>query len=251
MAVAEPVSAAAPPLSRTPVIAQHWNDLAFLHWRVEPAEVARFLPDGVEPDVFDGSSWVGLIPFELSHASFGPFPPVPWFGRFAETNVRLYGVGPDGRRSVVFRTLEAAKLIPVVTARAGIGLPYTWAEMSIVRGGGTITYDSRRRWPTATTTGAPRYPRSHVRVRPRADIVTQDPLADFLTARWGMHVARFGTTRFWPNEHASWALTTADLVEFHDELLAATGFPHVAERPPDSVLYGRGVATRFALPGGA
>ncbi|AMM21371.1 hypothetical protein AX769_16080 [Frondihabitans sp. PAMC 28766] len=248
MVAVEPVSATAPALSRTPVIAQRWSDLAFLHWRVDASEVAPFLPRGVEPDVFDGSSWVGLIPFELSRASFGPFPPVPYFGRFAETNVRLYGVGPDGRRSVVFRTLEAAKLVPVLTARLGLGLPYTWADMSIVRGGGTITYDTRRRWPAATTAGAPLHPRSHVRIRPLPDTVTQDPLADFLTARWGMHVGRFGRTRFWPNEHQSWALTAADLLELDDELLVATGFPGLADRAPDSVLYGRGVATRFALP---
>ena len=185
---AEPVSTKAPDLAGPAVISQFWGDLAFLHWRVDPALVEPHLPHGVRPDVFDGSSWVGLIPFELSRSAFGPLPPVPYFGRFAETNVRLYGVGPDGRRSVVFRTLEAAKLVPVLTARLGLGLPYTWADMSIVRGGGAITYDSRRRWPRATT-GDP-LPRTHVKIRPGSETVTGDPLADFLTARWGMHVGR-------------------------------------------------------------
>lgn len=242
----EPLSRLAPALPGRAVISQHWGDLAFLHWRVDPALVAPHLPPGVEPDVFDGSSWVGLIPFELSHSAFGPFPPVPWLGRFAETNVRLYGVGPDGRRSVVFRTLEASKLLPAVTARVGLGLPYTWADMSIVRGGGLIAYSSRRNWPAAD--GPVPRPRTRVVVRPRPGAVVDDPRADFLTARWGMHVARGGRTRFWPNHHASWSLTAADLVELDDELLAATGFAGVAARPPDSVLYSRGVSTRFALP---
>ncbi|WP_084815926.1 YqjF family protein [Frondihabitans sp. Leaf304] len=243
---AEPVSTKAPDLAGPAVISQFWGDLAFLHWRVDPALVEPHLPHGVRPDVFDGSSWVGLIPFELSRSAFGPLPPVPYFGRFAETNVRLYGIGPDGRRSVVFRTLEAAKLVPVLTARLGLGLPYTWADMSIVRGGGAITYDSRRRWPRATT-GDP-LPRTHVKIRPGSETVTGDPLADFLTARWGMHVGRAGRTRFWPNNHPAWELRSAELLELDDELLAATGFEGLASRQPDSVLYSRGVTTRFAAP---
>lgn len=242
----EPIASRAPRLPGRPVIAQHWGDLAFLHWRVDPAVVAPHLPTGVVPDVHDGSSWVGLIPFELSRASFGPLPPVPVLGRFAETNVRLYGVGPDGRRSVVFRTLEASRILPVLTARALLGLPYTWARMSIVRGGGTLTYDSRRRWPAAGS-AAP-LPSTRVRIRPLPERVVDDPLADFLTARWGMHVSRGGRTRFWPNEHAPWDLHAAELMELDDGLLAATGFPGLADRAPDSVLYSPGVDTRFALP---
>ena len=254
----EAVSRTAPALPGPGVISQFWGDLAFLHWRVDPARVEPFLPAGTRPDVFDGSSWVGLIPFELSRSAFGPLPAVPYFGRFAETNVRLYSVGADGRRGVVFRTLEASKLIPVLTARIGLGLPYTWAAMGIERSGGTITYDSRRRWPAAATTpgaasqGAvtpgPRLPRTHVRIRPRAELVTDDPLAAFLTARWGMHVGRGGRTRFWPNNHPEWTLHRADLLELDDELLAATGFAGLADTPPDSVLYAPGVSTRFARP---
>lgn len=243
---ADDVSRTSPELAGPAVISQFWGDLAFLHWRVDADLVAPHLPAGVRPDVFDGSSWVGLIPFELSRSAFGPLPPVPYFGRFAETNVRLYGVGADGRRSVVFRTLEAAKLVPVLTARLGLGLPYTWADMSIVRGGGTITYDSRRRWPRAATGAS--LPRTHVKIRPGSDTVTDDPLADFLTARWGMHVGRGGRTRFWPNNHPAWELRSAELLELDDELLASTGFEGLASRQPDSVLYSRGVTTRFAAP---
>jgi hypothetical protein len=135
-----------------------------------------------------------------------------------------------------------------VTARILLGLPYTWARMRIVRGGGTLAYDSVRRWPSAGAGSSVALPRTHVRIRPLPAEVTGDPLADFLTARWGMHVERRGRTRFWPNEHAAWTLQRAELVELDDQLLAATGFPGLASRPPDSVLYARGVSTRFALP---
>jgi uncharacterized protein len=49
-------------------------------------------------------------------------PAIPYLGSFAETNVRLYSVGPDGRRGVVFRSLDAARLMPVLAARWGFRL---------------------------------------------------------------------------------------------------------------------------------
>ncbi|WXZ49315.1 DUF2071 domain-containing protein [Clavibacter tessellarius] len=83
---ADPVSAAAPDLPGRAVIRQLWSDLAFVHWRVDPALVAPLLPPGTRPDVHDGSSWVGLIPFVLSRSAFPPLPAVPWAGTFAESS---------------------------------------------------------------------------------------------------------------------------------------------------------------------
>ena len=239
----DPVSDVAPELSRRPFIRQHWGGLAFAHWRVEPERVAPLLPRGTRPDVFDGSAWVGLIPFELSRSAFGPFPPVPVLGTFLETNVRLYSVDEQGRRGVVFRTLEAERLLPVLAANAGLGLPYRWASMTRRRRGGVVEYASRRHGP------GPR-PATRLHVRPTDEVVVGDPLADFLTARWGMHVERGGTTRFWPNEHGAWPLRRAELVDLDDELIADSGLPGVADREPDSLLWSDGVDTVFAPPGG-
>ena len=60
-------------------------------------------------------------------------PAVPWLGTFPETNVRLYSIDEQGRRGVVFRSLEASRLAVVLGARAAFNLPYRWARMSIAR----------------------------------------------------------------------------------------------------------------------
>ena len=73
-----------------------------------------------------------------------------------------------------------------------------------------------------------------------------DPLADFLTARWGMHTVIGGRTRFVPNDHESWPLRRATLLELNDELVAAAGV--AVTGPPSSVLYSPGVHARFAMP---
>lgn len=238
----EPVSPTAPGLTGVRIMTQSWRDLTFLHWRVAPETVQPLLPAGTRPDVHDGSTWVGLIPFRMVGAGVGTGPAVPWLGTFAETNVRLYSVDGQGRRGVVFRTLEASRLAVVLGARAAFGLPYTWARMRVTESTGILTYASQRRWP------GPRSATTHLRVRPGAPLATADPLADFLTARWGLHTRAFGRLRFVPNQHERWPLQRAELLDLDDALVTAAGLPGVSHRPPDSVLFSRGVRTEFAGP---
>ena len=129
----QPLGPVGPPLTGRQIMSQDWVDLTFLHWRVDPAVVAPLMPRGVRPDVHDGSTWVGLVPFTISRAGVGRGPAVPWWGTFPETNVRLYSIDEQGRRGVVFRSLEASRLAVVLGARAVFHLPYRWARMSITR----------------------------------------------------------------------------------------------------------------------
>ena len=240
--VVQPVTAEAPELSGTQILSQAWRDLSFLHWRVSPEAVALLLPPHTRPDVHDGSSWVGLIPFRMVGTGVGRGPAVPWLGTFAETNVRLYSVDEQGRRGIVFRTLEASRLAVVLGARAAFGLPYTWARMRVAEADGVLTYSSRRRWP------GPRAAATRVVVRPGEPLPPGDPLADFLTARWGLHTRAFGRTLYVANRHEIWPLHRAELVHLDDVLLDVCGLPGVSARPPDSVLFSRGVRTVFVVP---
>lgn len=223
-------------------MAQQWRDLTFLHWRVEPSVVAPLLPAGCEPDVLVGWTWVGLIPFRMVGAGFGTGPAVPYFGTFAETNVRLYARDAGGRRSVVFRSLEASRLAVVLGARLSFGLPYTWARMRVVDDGANVTYETARRWPRPRRIGG------RIVVRPGPAIAEPDPLQVFLTARWGLHTRWLGRLRYVPNEHPPWPLHSATLIELRDDLVAAAGLGGLTQRPPDSVLYSPGVRTTFGRP---
>jgi uncharacterized protein YqjF (DUF2071 family) len=233
-----PITHAAPPLDGRAIASQRWSDLTFLHWRVASADVAPLLPAGIVPDEFDGSSWVGLIPFRLSEATLFGSPPVPYVGSFVELNVRLYGVDFWGRRGVVFRSLEASRLAAVLAARASFALPYFWSRTRMQREGRLFGYDSQRHGGGPT---------SMVRSRMGAPITT-GPLADFLTARWGMFTRLRGKTVWVPNEHEPWKLHSAELIDLEDELVTAAGLPGITGRRPDSVLYSPGVTTRFGRP---
>lgn len=234
MSAPEPLRAQAPPLAGPVVAGQAWRDVAFLHWRVAAGPIADLLPRGVVPDEHDGGTWVGLIGFELDRATIGPTPPIPYFGRFAEINVRLYGVDATGRRGVVFRSLEASRLAAVLAARAAFSIPYMWSSTSIERRPSAVGFRARRHLGRGRTSfGVEWEPRS----------VEAGDLELFLTARWGLFTDRFGRTIFLPNEHEEWRLHRATLVGLDDDLVRLAGVE--VSGPPDSVLFSPGVTARF------
>nr|WP_308124181.1 DUF2071 domain-containing protein [Mycolicibacterium xanthum] len=228
----------APPLPRPVLFDQFWAELTFLHWPVEPSAVAHLFPAGTRPDVFDGLTYVALVPFVMRHTRIGTALPLPYFGAFAETNVRLYSVDDAGRHGVLFRSLESQRLAVVPVTRVGLGVPYTWAKMSVTRTGDRISYVSARRWPR-------RGLRSHVTVRV-GEPVEPTPLEVWLTARWGAHTRKAGRTWWLPNEHATWPLWGAEVEECADDLVAAAGI--AVAGPRLRALFSPGVHARFGRP---
>lgn len=237
----EPVTPTSPRPVRRPLLTQAWCELAFLHWPVDPARVSGLLPPGTRPDTLDGATYVGLVAFRVPWTNALRGVRLPHIGSFAETNVRLYSVDDEGRRGVVFRSLEASRLPFALAARGALNMPYTWASMRAERDGDVLTYTSRRRWP------GPRGARSAIAIRAGRPIAEPTPLQRFLTARWGLHVARRGRTLHLPNEHHRWSLHAAELLDLEDELVAAAGLP-APTGPPVSALYSPGVVAEFGRP---
>lgn len=222
------------------LLSQRWSDLLFIHWRADASEIAPLLPAGISPDIFDGSTWVGLIPFRMSQTRIAGRIGVPYFGDFVEVNVRLYGVDRFGRRGVVFLSLEASRLAAVLGARAAFSLPYMWARASAEREGDVLSYRSTRMGRAHAHTA--------IAARISHDEVTDDPLAHFLSARWWLFESRLGRTIAMPNDHEQWPLKRAELVGLDDGLISASGISSIGSRQPESVLYSAGVTTRFGSP---
>ena len=237
----EPLTETAPHPVRRPVFTQSWRDLTMLHWPIDPALVAPLLPVGTVPDVLDGVTYVGLVPFVMAGVRILGTPPLPHLSGFPETNVRLYAVDPgSGRRGVVFRSLEAARLLPVLAARASYRLPYLWARMSVRHGPETVAYETCRRWP------GPRGAGGRVRVR-IGEAVPADELALFLTARWGLFSTWYGgRTAYAPVDHPPWPLHRAELLDLSDDLVARAGLPQPEGAP--HVLWSPGVRVRIGRP---
>jgi uncharacterized protein YqjF (DUF2071 family) len=230
-----------PPLPGPALLAQRWLDVAFLHWRVAPERVAALLPAGVQPDLLDGDTYVGLVSFRLLGAGLARGPAL--LRPFIETNVRVYGVDAAGRRGVVFLSMDVSSSVMAASGR-GVGLPYRWARAAhraAERDHEYVTLLPRR--------GSPRL-RSRLTVRPEGTVgrAPEDGLADFLTARWALFMSRFGQTWYLRNMHDPWPLQPAEVMHLHDDLVPAAGFPEVLGRAPDHVAWSPGVDAWFGAP---
>lgn len=106
-----------------------WEHLAFIHWRVDADAIRRQLPKGMVLDCFDGSAWLGVVPFLMNRVHARWLPGIPPTNRFLELNVRTYVIC-DGKPGVWFFSLDASSRLAVWGARTFFNLPYFNAEMA-------------------------------------------------------------------------------------------------------------------------
>ena len=217
-----------------PAIHMTWRDLCFLHWRADAAALAPHLPEGLELEEFDGSAWVGVVPFEMRGTRVAPLPSVPGLRHFPELNLRTY-VRHGERRGVWFFSLDATSPVAVRVARATFALPYLDARMSITRSGdGWVRYASRRRG----TLGAP--PAAfECRYRPSGAPRPGAPgsLEHFLTERYSLFARRgSGVRRSLRGgllrgdiEHDPWPLQAAEVDLRANDMFRVVGL----EEPPE------------------
>ena len=127
-----------------PVMRQSWRDLAFIHWRVPAETIQQTLPAGLTVDTFDGSAWVGLVPFSMTNVRPTGLPAINGLSTFLECNVRTYvhtnGKGPG----VWFYSLDAANPLACSIARHFFGLPYYPARMHCDVTKTSMHYESQR-----------------------------------------------------------------------------------------------------------
>jgi uncharacterized protein YqjF (DUF2071 family) len=186
-----------------------WRDLLFMHWPVPPRLMAALLPPGLELDTFDGSAWIGVVPFHMTDVGLRMMPSLPWVSAFAELNVRTYAKH-GGKSGVWFFSLDAASQIAVETARAWFHLPYLNASIDVTpRDGGWIDYACSR----TDRRGNPAAFRA--RYRPVGDVRRSRPgtLDHWLTERY-CFFAVDGRGRIARSDvhHGPWPLQSAEAV---------------------------------------
>ena len=130
------------------MMTQRWNDLLFAHWPVPASSIAPLLPEGLEVDTFQGSAWLGVVPFWLDRIKVRGLPPIPGMRSFPDLNVRTYVRDEQtGTPGVYFFSLDAGNLLAVAVAHTFFHLPYHWAEMSLdQRSAREFGFYSRRRF---------------------------------------------------------------------------------------------------------
>ncbi|PYY17958.1 MAG: hypothetical protein DMG60_09930 [Acidobacteria bacterium] len=205
---------------------QRWHDLLFAHWALPVDQVRPLVPRELEIDTFDGKAWVGVIPFWMSHVRFRGVPPIPTASTFPELNVRTYVRAPrePDKPGVYFFSLDAASLLAVISARAGAGLPYYWANMRAKVSNDDVEYLSTRRGSQPAQLIA-RY-RAMGGVSPN-----KSDLERFVTERYCLYTVRAGKVQRIEIHHLPWPLQPAE-AEFEVNTIAeAQGLKLPPEKP--------------------
>ncbi len=122
---------------------QTWTDLAFIHWEIESSQLRPWIPEPLAIDTFDGTAWIGLVPFDMKGVTRRPLPAFPLFSAFPEINVRTY-VTCQGKPGVWFFSLDTPNSLAVWAARRWFHLPYFRAGINVRLECGKVFYTAVR-----------------------------------------------------------------------------------------------------------
>jgi uncharacterized protein YqjF (DUF2071 family) len=198
---------------------QRWNDLLFAHWPISPSLLSPCLPEGLEIDTFDGSAWIGVIPFWMDHVrtrTFGSHTvSIPTTGTFPELNLRTYVRSKaSGLSGVYFFSLDCASPLAVLGARTIFHLPYFPARMSRITTNSTVEYTSHRQLTSQPANFEATY--APLREASRTVRSTARPalgrtcLASFLTERYCLFTHFAGRILVGDIHHHPWPLQSAE-----------------------------------------
>jgi len=158
------------------------------------------VPEQLHIQEFDGSAWIGVVPFRMEVVMRRPLPDLPWISAFPEINVRTY-VEHRGRSGIWFLSLDASNALAVWAARRWFHLPYFHAEMSSSITGDTVTYRSHR------LEGASADFEAHYGPASTPYLATPGTLEHFLTERYCLFaVSRRGELSRTDVHHVPWPL---------------------------------------------
>ncbi|HKN68664.1 MAG TPA: DUF2071 domain-containing protein [Gemmatimonadaceae bacterium] len=209
-------------------MAQRWTDLLFAHWPIDASILRALVPASLPVDTFDGSGWLSIASFYLSHLRPRWLPALPRVSEFPELNVRTY-VSLGGKPGVYFFSLDAGSSLAVAAARATYHLPYFNARMSIATGdNGAIHYRSTRVDRRASPANfAARY-------RPTGPVVyaASGTLDHWLTERYCLYAVD-SASRVHRAEihHHRWPLQPVE-VSIAENTMAAAGGMQLPATPP-------------------
>jgi len=196
---------------------QHWLDVLFLHWPLEPDELRPSLPLPLRPylDVFEGKAWLTITPLRMRGVRLRGTPAIPGLSAFPELNFRTY-LTRDAMPGVFFFTLDAANYPAVLAARWGFSLPYVYSKMQATSTGSEVTYTCRR-------ISSPRPAEFSARYGPASSTTfyaAPGTLDHFLVERYCLYTVSGSKAlrchihhKPWPLQQATYRLTTNSIAE--------------------------------------
>lgn len=207
-----------------PIMHQNWGKLLFMHWRIDEETLRPLIPERLKIDTFDGSPWIGVIPFTMWNVRLSFTPPVPWLSAFHEINVRTY-VHYEGVPGVWFFSLDANSSVAVLGARTLYNLPYFNARINLEQEGERIDYSSRR------TDEPPAEFNATWTIEDK--LAQSDPasLDFYLTERYCLYSVKGERLNRLRIHHRPWPLQTATVQAYSSTMIESHGLPTPEGKP--------------------
>jgi uncharacterized protein YqjF (DUF2071 family) len=209
-----------------PMMHQSWGKLLFMHWRIDEKLLRPLIPERLTIDTFDGSAWIGVIPFTIwDMRALPPFmPAMPGFSSMHELNVRTY-VHFDKVPGVWFHSLDANSSLAVMAARMLYHLNYLNAEIELDQQDITVNYSLRRTDEPpaefdATWIIGDTMPYAH-----------PGTLEFFLTERYCLYAENRGEIYRARIHHEPWPLQKAEVTSLSSTMIESHGLPTPAGEP--------------------
>jgi uncharacterized protein YqjF (DUF2071 family) len=181
-------------------VAQRWERLLFAHWPVDPDELRGILPPRVEPDVREGSAWLGIVAFVMVGTRAAGPPWWPVLAPIPELNVRTY-VRVHGLPAVWFLSLDASSAFFATVGRILYGMRYHVSEMRATEVDGRMRYESARPGAAFEATYGPAGPPANAE---------EGSLEHFLVERYRLFSRRRGRLLTAVVAHEPWPLQPAE-----------------------------------------
>jgi len=189
---------------------QTWYHLLFMHWPVDAAMLRPLIPRELEIETFDGTAWLGVVPFGMKNIRLRGLPSIPGTSAFLELNVRTYvrfhANESIQKPGVWFFSLDAANRLAVEVARRWFYLPYHFAAMKLAESNNSFHYKSTR-----AHRGSPAA-EFECKYSPEGDVYHSKPgtLESWLTERYCLYSSgRNGAVMRGEIHHAPWNLQRA------------------------------------------
>ncbi len=207
---------------------QVWHDLLFMHWPVAIDQLRPLIPPELEIESYDGSAWIGVVPFHMSGIRAHWMPPIPGTSAFPELNVRTY-VRAGGKPGVWFFSLDAANSLAVAAARRFYHLPYFHARMEARSGPrGEIQYRSRRTHGGALSAD---FRGRYRALDENAFQANRGSLEYFFVERYCLYAATGGRIFRGEIDHPPWPLQPAEAETEVNTMASASGITLPLSKP--------------------
>lgn len=211
-------------------IRMEWKDVFFIHWEIDPKIIQSYLPKQMAVDTFQGTAYIGIVPFLMNKVSFSHLPFL--FTPFPEINVRTY-VKVGEERGIYILNVALNSRLGYILSQYFYKLGYELDELVISKNNNEMLIKSQSFQCTLIQSTGEYY-------------AQKDTIESWLTERFRFYIVKKnGNVLYGDISHDPWILQNATIKIKKNTLFEDIQFPCPNGDP--HVLYSKGMSVKGGL----